>query len=330
MVIRCGGHHERVCLLSCNCQAFSIGSQIARVIAKYSSFFPSCRSPRDWMPMNPRCCAPCCSVLMRMVPWTSSCPHWVLRRLIGQKSNRWKRICLPPWMMRPSAALWAQIAWMRSMASGQTKQLSSKAAPAAGTKSPTEENSVKIDFAKMKIPSDVQSIEDWGTTIMAEGKMAPRQMSYAELAPSLSSCHEVWWGFWAYWIQPGPQDRLIDLWMEPNLWKMWWMKQACYGDGKRTVPCTTIWKWYHANHHRRTCLSILDYDRCEIHRCLSTTLVTSHRLHVQGTFGWRIQKDEPERSHGWESWVSALLYIIYKYSHIYIYIYIAIYILLYI
>ena len=38
MVIRCGGHHERVCLLSCNCQAFSIGSQIARVIAKYSSF----------------------------------------------------------------------------------------------------------------------------------------------------------------------------------------------------------------------------------------------------------------------------------------------------
>ena len=78
------------------------------------------------------------------------------------------------------------------MASGQTKQLSSKAAPAAGTKSPTEENSVKIDFAKMKIPSDVQSIEDWGTTIMAEGKMAPRQMSYAELAPSLSSCHEVW------------------------------------------------------------------------------------------------------------------------------------------
>ena len=67
---------------------------------------------------------------------------------------------------------------------GQTKQLSSKAVSAVGSKSPTEESSVKIDFAKMKMPSDVQSIEDWGTTIMSEGKMAPRQMSYAELASS--------------------------------------------------------------------------------------------------------------------------------------------------
>jgi len=72
---------------------------------------------------------------------------------------------------------------------GQTKQLSSKAASTAGTKSPTKESSVKIDFAKMKMPSDVQSIEDWGTTIMAEGKVAPRQMSYAELA--LSSEAEI-------------------------------------------------------------------------------------------------------------------------------------------
>ena len=204
---------------------------------------------------------------------------------------------------------------------GQTKQLSSKAAPAAGTKSPTEENSVKIDFAKMKIPA---------LPALADVQCQCQELAAVSGSLSLSSCHEVWWGFWAYWIQPGPQDRLIDLWMEPNLWKMWWMKQACYGDGKRTVPGTTIWKWYHANHPRRTCLSILDYDRCEIHRCLSTTLVTSHRLHVQGTFGWRIQKDEPERSHGWESWVSALLYIIYKYSHIYTYIYCYLYIAIYI
>ena len=65
--------------------------------------------------MNPRCCAPCCSVLRKMAPWMSSCPLEVLRHLIGQKSNHWRKICLLPWMMRPSAALWAQIARTRTM-----------------------------------------------------------------------------------------------------------------------------------------------------------------------------------------------------------------------
>lgn len=54
----------------------------------------------------------------------------------------------------------------------------------SGSKSPSEEGSTNIDFAKKKMPADVRSIEDWGTTIMSEGKMATRQMSYAELASS--------------------------------------------------------------------------------------------------------------------------------------------------
>jgi hypothetical protein len=61
------------------------------------------------------------------------------------------------------------------------------------------------------------------------------------------------------------------------------------------------------------------YNLPHIYICVNSTgaypppWVTSHRLHVQGTFGWRIQKDEPERSHGWESWVSAY---IYKHYHL--------------
>ena len=95
-----------------------------------------------------------------------------------------------------------------------------------------------------------------------------------------------------------------------NLWKMWWNDNTCLGNGKCTV---------------NACCITLDVALQILHRWNSfqfwimtgvkatgvkpSQQVTSHGLHVQGTFGWRIQKDEPERSHGWESWVSAYVYI---------------------
>ena len=68
---------------------------------------------------------------------------------------------------------------------GQTKQCLSEPTVSAESQSPPSAVAVtKIDFSQKEMPTDVKNVEDWGSTVMAEGKMAPRKMSYAELAAS--------------------------------------------------------------------------------------------------------------------------------------------------